>query len=127
MGLRLRWLCDGTDRLNWRDLLVIVRQCGHDSALVRHSMGDAASWSVDTHILAGLLDGVNGLLWQGSGGKGGKPKPMQRPTMGKTAQAPEGKPAPVPEGDPFKDDESGVFRGEMTPLGELNEWLGWVD
>lgn len=31
-----------------------------------------------------------------------------------------------PAGDPFKDDESGVFRGEAIPIDELNKWLGWT-
>ena len=32
-GLRLRWLCDGTDRPNWRDLHVIMREATTNSPI----------------------------------------------------------------------------------------------
>ena len=56
VGLRLRWLCDGTDRLNWRDVQVVVLEADQGSAIARCELGESAFWTVDTHLLAGVLD-----------------------------------------------------------------------
>jgi hypothetical protein len=55
----------------------------------------AASWSTDTHLLAGLLDAVNALTWvtvaQASRNRPAKPKPVPRP-QGSTRTATDGQP-----------------------------------
>jgi len=91
--------------------------------LATHLTDGESEWDTPTHILAGILDGINAMIWQNGGGKGSKPKPIPRP--GTTSQPAPGTPAQG-GGDPFKDDESGTFRGVMTPVDELNEWLGWT-
>lgn len=129
-GLRLRWLCDGTDRLNWRDLGVVIRQAGESSAVARHSLGEAHGWGVAEHLLAAAVDALNAANWQRSG-RGSRPQPVERPKVGTTSPASEPDAAEsqraIPAGDPFKDDESGTFTGVAIPVDELNRWLGWTD
>lgn len=112
LGLRLRWVGDGTGRLNWRDLLVIVREAPRSSALMRHLLPEGSQWSVDSYLLAGVLDALQARLWQAGGGKGKKPDPVDRPddkrddlTLNPTG------------------DQSGVFRGESTSMAEMDEWM----
>lgn len=123
-GLRLRWLCDGTDRLNWRDLGVLIRQADESSAIGRHALGDSYGWGVSEYLLAAAVDALNAANWQRSG-KGDRPKPVERPHVGVVEMEPRSTQG-EPQGDPFKDDESGVFAGEAMPIDELNKWLGWV-
>lgn len=111
--MRLRWVGDGTDRLSWRDLLVLIPHMDGTAALAQYLTDGESVWDVGTHLLASVLDGVNAMIWQNGGGKGAKPKPIPRP-----GQA-EG-------GDPFMDDESGTFEGVAMPIDELNKWLGWT-
>lgn len=42
-------------------------------------VGEGAEWSMSDHILAAILDSLNAANWQRGGGKGQRPKPMQRP------------------------------------------------
>lgn len=114
LGLRLRWLADGTDRLSYRDVIVVVRESGHDSAIGRYVLGDAHGWQASEELLAGLLDAVNGLLWQGGGGKGAKPKPIPRPSVSRDVGADSG-PQSV-----FGED----FEQDAVSLEEIQEWLG---
>lgn len=115
LGLRMRWLGDGTDRLLCVDLLAVV-----------HGMRE---WDAHTHMLANILDTVRIIIWQ-LGGDGKPPKPIERPGQPRaaTGEAAGGSslPAPAVEGNPFNADESGVFRGVSMPMSEMREWLGWV-
>lgn len=120
-GVRLRWLCDGTDRLNWRDLWVLINQTGPGTAVYRLLAGDRAQWGDAEELLAGILDALVAGNWQRGGGKGPRPKQLPRPGVKAASSA-----APVPSGDPFKADESGIFEAEPVPLSELNDWLGWT-
>lgn len=113
---------DCTGRVTWRDLWVMLRHAEPDSALGRELSGRTADWTVSEHILAGVLDGIRAISWQIGGGD--KPQPLERPNSQTTNNGDAPQNAPV--GDPFKGDESGVFKGEMTPITELNEWLGWA-
>ena len=79
VGLRLRWLCDGTDRLNWRDVQVVILEADQGSAIARCELGESAFWTVDTHLLAGVLDALNGANFQRGGGRGKRPSPVPRP------------------------------------------------
>lgn len=80
LGLRLRWLCDGTDRLNWRDLLVVIETADEDSVQGRLALGASAHWGITEHLLANVFDALNIANWQrGGGGMSKKPKPMPRP------------------------------------------------
>ena len=118
VGLRLRWLCDGTDRLNWRDVQVVILEADQGSAIARHELGESAFWTVDTHLLAGVLDALNGANFQRSGGRGKKPSPVPRPD------------APTAPAEPTQDDSSTLFGGtdgfemDSVSIEEMNEWLG---
>ena len=117
VGLRLRWLCDGTDRLNWRDVQVVILEADQGSAIARCELGESAFWTVDTHLLAGVLDALNGANFQRSGGRGKKPSPVPRPGEKPTAE-------------PARDDGSTLFGGadgfemDSVSIEEMNEWLG---
>ena len=117
VGLRLRWLCDGTDRLNWRDVQVVVLEADQGSAIARCELGESAFWTVDTHLLAGVLDALNGANFQRGGGRGKKPTPIPRPGENATAE-------------PTQDDSSTLFGGtdgfemDSVSIEEMNEWLG---
>lgn len=117
VGLRLRWLCDGTDRLNWRDVQVVILEADQGSAIARCELGESAFWSVDTHLLAGVLDALNGANFQRSGGRGKRPEPVPRPGEKSTAE-------------PTRDDSSTLFGGtdgfemDSVSIEEMNEWLG---
>lgn len=128
IGARLRWVGDGTDRITWRDIQVMIRYADPDSMLGRALDGRMTDWSFSQHLMAGIFDTTQAIVWQNSSGKGPRPKPLPRPTPHPTAHKPaeaENK-KPKPTGDPFKDDESGVFIGEPTAIGDLNKWLGWT-
>lgn len=62
-----------------RELLVLIRQLPRDSALNRSQLGPAALWDTNSHLLALVADILSGGNWQRGGGKGPRPKPMQRP------------------------------------------------
>ena len=98
VGLRLRWLCDGTDRLNWRDVQVVILEADQGSAIARCELGESAFWTVDTHLLAGVLDALNGANFQRGGGRGKRPSPIPRPGEKSTAE-------------PVRDDSSTLFGG----------------
>ncbi|ORL15412.1 DUF5361 domain-containing protein [Prescottella equi] len=107
MGLRLDWL--GSDRLTWRDLLVIVGELGNDpnSALVRAANPDHL-WDLHAYIAADIADSLRLLVWfktkDGQHGRN-RPKPFPRPGF------------EVPE------DEQVI--GEATDIDELDSLLGW--
>lgn len=47
---------------------------------MQRRLGDAAGWSIDTYLLAHVIDGVNTGNWQRQGKKGAKrPDPVPRP------------------------------------------------
>lgn len=117
--MRLRWLGDGTDRLTYRDCIVIIREAGHDSAVGRYALGDAHGWQASEELLAGLLDAVNGLLWQGGGGKGKKPEPIKRPTVDKPKSV-EGNKDGSFGAHVFGDD----FEMDAVSIEEMSAWLG---
>lgn len=49
------------------------------SATVRATLGDAAEWSTTDHLLALVADLLAAANWQRGGGKGKRPKPIERP------------------------------------------------
>lgn len=117
MGLRLRWLCDGTDRLNWRDLEVIIVESGRESAVMRYELGEAFGWEVGEYLLAGVLDALNGANYQRGGGKGQQPKPVPRPNVGQQIEHhPENTGGQMFAGDDFEMDS--------VTIEEMDAWLG---
>ena len=101
LGVRLR---DApSPELNWRDLWVIARRSGRDSELYRDmNPGDDVSWSVDTYLLAQLVDNTSFRLYQAAGGKGKKPKPVPRPG----------------------NEDRKVVKYDTLPVDEMRDWLG---
>lgn len=112
-GLRLRWLCDGTDRLNWRDLWVCIRLSREGSAVAAYFDGESAGWSMDTHLLAYIGDLLAGANWQRGGGKGDKPKPIPRPGSSPSVDEPAAKPMGGRD-----------FEVEEMSAGEAAAWMG---
>ncbi|MBP2211082.1 hypothetical protein JOJ87_001426 [Rhodococcus ruber] len=105
MGLRLDWL--GTDDLTWRDLHVLVRQSGPDSALVR-ALNPDSRWDLHALLLAEAVDTLHDLRWMKTkdGHKNrNRPKPIPRPGV------------EIPE------DEQVI--GEAIEMDDLDTLLGW--
>lgn len=75
-GLRLPQL--GSRKLSWRDLLIIVRFSGPDTALFRSKHGE--QWSITDQLLAAVANALHGANWQRGGGKGTRPKPIIPPS-----------------------------------------------
>lgn len=79
-GLRLRDV--GSSGFDWRDLLVLVRQAPHDSALMAAAHPEAARWGQGEFLLAELVDLTALLLWAKTvdGAKNrNRPRPYPRP------------------------------------------------
>lgn len=76
----------GSERLSWRDLLVIVRNAPRSSQLHRTHVGDAAEWGVNELLAANMVDLLQNIVWQNGGGKGPRPKPIPRPTVPHSAE-----------------------------------------
>ena len=97
-----------------------------DSFLGRFELGDAAEWGVSDHLLAGIFDTLQGANWQRGGGRGPRPESLPRPVMG-DGRSGRKRHSDVNSVDdmPMGANESGVFKGEPTPLNELTDWLGW--
>ena len=83
--------------------MVICRRLGRDSELYRDmNPGDDTSWSVDTYLLAQLVDNSSFRLYQAAGGKGTKPKPLPRPNS----------------------DGRKVVKYDTLPIDDMRDWLG---
>ena len=109
-GLRLRWLCDGTDRLNWRDLWVIINLAAPDSLVRRALDPDTYSWTRTNALLADIFDVLASANWQRAGNKTApKPKPYPRP--GDT-------------NDTTQFGERAGFEPEHSDKEAMAEWLG---
>ena len=121
VGLRLRWLCDGTDRLNWRDVQVVILEADQGSAIARCELGESAFWTVDTHLLAGVLDALNGANFQRSGGRGKRPAPTPRPGLEPEGNS-EGSKQSAESGNQIFSGDG--FEMDAVSIDELNEWLG---
>lgn len=120
-GLRLRWLCDGTDRLNWRDLQVVIWSAGPESLITQHEMPDHHGWSTTEYLLANVVDAVRS-IGHGLSGSKARFEPMWRP--------PEIS-APAPARGEVQASAMGLesgsgFRVETAPMDEMAEWLGWM-
>ncbi|MGV3564224.1 MAG: hypothetical protein ACO1ON_13180 [Nocardioides sp.] len=96
VGLRLDWL--GTERLSWRDLLVIIRQSPRTSAYARAIHGDEALWGLSDHLLAEVVDALAWANWQRAGQRyAPKPKPIPRPGRKGKTQRVGSEPLPIAE------------------------------
>lgn len=65
--------------LSPRKVLVLIEHLPPGAALWNETGGDSA-WTLETHLLANVLDAVNVSNWIAAGGKqSSKPKPIARP------------------------------------------------
>lgn len=70
----------GTDRLSYRRLAALIANLPLESATLRKMLGaEYVSWGPTEHLLAVVVDVLQGANWQRSGGKSSKPKPLPRP------------------------------------------------
>jgi len=103
-GLRLSWL--GTEALSWRDLLVLVRQCGPDTAFWRADPQRAVQ-TVEVDLLRSIQHATRLLVWQntkdGAAGRN-QPEPFRFPW------------------ESVRDE----YAGDVMPLDELKSRLGWA-
>lgn len=105
LGLRLRWL--GTERLTWRDLLVIVMHSSQTSALLADTSPEDAAFGPTEVMLAVLEHRLRVLIWQNGGGKGKRPEMM-----------------PIPGAKSGRKGGS-VMAPEPVSIEEMNARLGW--
>ncbi len=104
LGLRLSDL--GSERLSWRDLLVIVtRMPPHRSALANERTPEDASWTLSNHLLAEAIDSLRLQLWAKT----------------KDAQRNRNRPKPIPR--PGRRPEK--IGKKPLPLDSMRDWLGW--
>lgn len=83
-GLRLRDV--GSEWFTWRDLMVIVKEAGRESALMRSMHPDVHVWGKAEYLLADILDVQKLLFWSKTkdGQKGRhRPEPYPRPGVEK--------------------------------------------
>ena len=71
------WRCNG--RLSPRRLLLFIEQLPPGSAVDRSIRGQCATWTISDYLLARAVDALEAANWQRGGGKGSRPKPVQRP------------------------------------------------
>lgn len=67
------------ERVSWRAVIGFVRHSGPSSALYRVSNGADSAWTLEAQLLALVADILNVANYQRGGGKGAKPKPIERP------------------------------------------------
>ena len=84
-------------------------------------MGEAAFWTVDTHLLAGVLDTLDGANLQPGGGKGKMPAPTPRPGL-EPRENSEGSKQAVESGNQIFSGDG--FEMDSVSIEEMNEWLG---
>lgn len=124
---------DGVHDVTWGDILAVVQNSPHGSAIHRHFEPEASQWSVDTHLLAGVFDWIRIVSWQLQAGKAEMPEPLPRP--GSDA-APEDVPVDTHPGMPIgygvidaesltDSDRGGRIVGESASIDDMNAWLGW--
>jgi hypothetical protein len=107
-GVRLRDF--GTDRLNWRDLLVIISCARQDPAshLYRSIDPEASRWTAEAWLAAEVADRVAVLIWQNAQDPNNpKPERIERP------------------GVVNKKDTSGHYGSDPIEQEAMAEWLGW--
>ena len=101
LGLRLDWL--GSERLSWRDLLVVIRQSPRGSAMNR-ALDPDHTWGLAEQLLAANFDALRVGIWQrGQGKRGDYPEPLERPGVKPKKR----------------------YGGSPLPMHEMAKRLGW--
>ncbi|QPK78262.1 hypothetical protein G7Y31_06640 [Corynebacterium lizhenjunii] len=108
VGIRLRWIGDGTDRVDWDDVVAVA-----------HGLGQ---WTPTDYALANVTDVLMWISWQLGGGQGSRPEPVPRPDgAGDDAGAGES----VGSGNPLDEHGSGQIRGVNIARREIHKMMGW--
>lgn len=98
-----------------------MEEAPRSSALLRHLKPTESQWDANSHLLAAMLDTLNGANWQRAGDKKApKPDPVPRPNDGPKRPSIE----PAPEngvGNLFGLDS---FEPDELSLDEIDAWLG---
>ena len=103
VGVRWRWVNDGSDRLSSDDVIALIATAGPDSAIVRDARKDEWEWDLTNQLLAFIADQLKMSAWDG---KGARPKPIPRP------------------GVDGKEMETAGVKPEGLSKAEMDEWLG---
>lgn len=139
LGLRLRWLADGTDRVTYGDVYVILTEASEESPISRAIHGEWYGWGIREELLAGIFDQLQYARYE-QHGKGKEPEPFPRPgkahrgsgsQMGSVVSepglfTPEGETGAIASGANTRADKDGnmTIRGELLPADELLKVLG---
>ncbi len=85
LGVDLRDLFADESALTPRYVLWLVEWLPDDAAIYASQQGGPKhrGWTVDRHVAVTTLDVLRWANYQRAEGKGGKPKPIQRPKLGK--------------------------------------------
>ena len=103
VGVRWRWVNDGSDRLSWDDVIALIATAGPDSAIVRDARKDEWEWDLTNQLLAFIADQLKMSAWDG---KGARPEPI--PRLGVDG----------------KEMETAGVKPEGLSKAEMDEWLG---
>lgn len=110
LGYRLRWLDSPTQDFTWRDLWVLVRNFGPDSAThVAVNGREESEWTLANHLLAMIAENTSLAIWMKTADAQKKPpknrpKPIYRPGV--------------------EDDSKKQVGGDVLPMAEMLEFLG---
>ena len=110
-GYRLRWLDDPTGRdFNWRDLWVLVRHFGPETAThVAVNGQEESEWTLANHLLAMIAENTSLAIWMKTADAQKKPpknrpKPIYRPGV--------------------EDDSKQKIGKDTLPAADMISWLG---
>lgn len=81
LGLRLSWLGDGTNRITYHDVYIILTEASESSPIARALHPEQYAWGLKEELLAGVIDQIQFARYEQSTGKGSKPKPIDRPSI----------------------------------------------
>lgn len=101
----MRWL--GSDRLSFRDLWVIVRNCPRESALARALAPVDSAWSDTEYLLADAVDLLSLLVWF------------------KTKDGSKNRNRPEPRLRPGDEPKQKTYGTTAVPMDEMARILGW--
>ena len=124
MGLRLRWLCDGTDRLNWFDLVAVVESADELSPIAKTD-DDNRGLNLHTLLLVQIYDALTLANWQRTDGESSPPEPLLQSILGDPADDSD----ESDEGEALEKfeslDESGKLMGVKMSAQDWADELGW--
>lgn len=110
LGYRLRWLDSPAQDFNWRDLWVLVRNFGPDTAThVAVNGREDSEWTLANHLLAMIAENTSLAIWMKTADAQKKPprnrpKPIFRPGV--------------------EDDSKQKIGKDTLPAADMISWLG---